>query len=81
MALVAILTTLPNSLITKSIEPVYILRNRKIVYQVVFSDFAKTQGWAIFMFVLGLLRSLFLYVLILLPNIIAVISKYKPKEK
>jgi hypothetical protein len=81
MALVAILTTLPNSLITRSLEPVYIFRNGKIVYQVVFSDFAKTQGWTVFMFVIGLLRSLFLYVLILLPNIIAVISKYKPKEK
>jgi hypothetical protein len=80
MALVAILTTLPNSLITSSLEPVYILRDGKIVYQVVFSDFAKTQGCAIFMFVLGLLRSLFLYILILLLNIIAVISVY-PEEK
>jgi len=77
MMIVAIITTLPNYLVTRSIVPFGILSGtNQILYQISPSNFFQDKHWTIFLFVFALVRTLFLYIVIFILNIIA-IFKYK----
>lgn len=63
MMIVAIITTLPNYLVTRSIVPFGILSGtNQILYQISQSNFFQDKHWTIFLFVFALVRTLFLYI-------------------
>jgi len=72
---IAFLISLPNYLLTRSITPIGILKN-KILYSITTSKFAQNKYWTISLFILTLSRGLFLHIILLILNIIVVI-KYK----
>ena len=77
MITVAVIVTLPNFLVTRSIVPIGILSGTdQVLHQIGISNFAQKGYWTIFLFVLVLIGSLFLYIVIFILNIIA-IYRYK----
>jgi hypothetical protein len=76
MLIVAFLITLPNYLLSRSITPIGILKN-KILYSITTSKFAQNKYWKIGLFILTLARGFLLYIILLILNIIIVIKYNK----
>ena len=77
MITVAGLITLPNYLVTRTILPFAILSGtNQTLFKISVNTFAQTQYWSIFLFGLVLVRTLFLYIVIIAMNI-TVIYRYK----
>ena len=76
MLIAAAISTLPTTLITRTIAPIGMLQTGQILYQIVTQNFALDKYWTVFLFIFTLSRTLFLYVVILFINIV-VIFKFR----
>jgi len=77
MLILAFITNLPNNLVTRTIVPFAILNSTgEIFYDLGISQYTQSSTWTTILFIIVLIRTVFLFVVIFILNIIA-IYKYK----
>ncbi len=77
MLILAFITNLPNNLVTRTIVPFAILNSTgEIFYDLGISQYTQSSTWTTILFIIVLIRTVFLFFVIFILNIIA-IYKYK----
>lgn len=77
LAAFALLLASPNYLITRTVEPMGVLdKTNEILYEITTNKFARNELWSIILSITALIRGPFLYLILLILNII-VFYKFK----